>query len=73
MTTATNQATITPAYMRPAEAAKYTSVAERTLRMWMRRGAIPYHKMGKRCVLFRVADLDKALGKFKVNAVSDAA
>ncbi len=61
--------TVTPAYMRPIEAASYMSVSPRTVRDWMRRGIIPHHKPCRKVCLFAVADLDKAMRRFRVEAI----
>jgi hypothetical protein len=37
----------------------------------MQRGLIAYHKPARKCVLFAVADLDKAMTRFRVSAVGE--
>ncbi len=66
--TSINQA----AYLRPREAARYIPVSERTLRDWTARGIIPHYKVSHKVVLFRVSDLDRAMTRFRVNAVGEA-
>ena len=56
-------------YMRRSSAADYCGVSERTLSTWQRQRIIPFVKMGRKCVLFRRSDLDKALDRFKVKSV----
>lgn len=59
------------AYLRPAEAAHYLSVSDRTLRDWIRRGILPHHKPCRKVCLFAVADLEKAMKRFRVEAVGE--
>jgi excisionase family DNA binding protein len=60
---------MTPAFLRPAEAAKYLGVSARTIRAWQTRRFLPFARMSKRCVLISVADLDAAVEKFRVEAI----
>ena len=60
-----------PGYMRRNEAAQYLGVAPRTLSDWQRRRMIPFIRAGRKCVLFRADDLDKALGRYRVAAVGE--
>ncbi len=48
-------------YMRTKELAVYLSVTVPTVRAWMRRGYIPYSKVGK-VALFDKEEVDKAIG-----------
>ena len=63
---------MTAAYLRPAEAAAYLSVSPRTLRDWQRQGRIPHYKPARKCCLFAIADLDRAMARFRVAAVGEA-
>ena len=56
-------------YIRRDMAAKYCGVSPRTISDWQRRRVIPYFKVAPKCVLFKCSDLDKALGRFVVEAV----
>jgi excisionase family DNA binding protein len=56
---------IKPGYLRPSGAAKYLDVSQRCIRDWQRDSILPFYKLGKRCVLFKVSDLDAAIAKFK--------
>ena len=56
-------------YIRREQAARYCSVSDRTISAWQARRLIPYVKLGRKCVLFRRADLDQALARFTVDAV----
>ena len=53
-----------------AEAARYARVSPRTISEWQRRGIIPFAKIGAKCVLFRRSEIDKALERFTVAAIS---
>lgn len=63
---------MTAAFVRPAEAATYLSISERTLRDWQRRGIIAHHKPCKKVCLYAVADLDRAMRKFRVQSIGDS-
>ena len=65
----TKKTTTTAGYLRPADAARYLNVSTRCVREWQRKRLLPYSAMGKRCILFRVADLDAAIARFNVNAI----
>jgi hypothetical protein len=58
-----------PRYARPPEAAWYAGVCPRTFQNWMKRGVVPYRKIG-RCVLVDLGELDQALARFKRNAIA---
>lgn len=60
-----------PGYLRRNEAAQYLGVAPRTLSDWQRRRMVPFIRAGRKCVLFRVTDLDAAMGRFRVAAVGE--
>ena len=57
------------AYLRPNEASKYLSVSIRTLREWTSKGLLPCHRLSHRCVLFSVKDLERVIGRYRVNEV----
>ena len=52
-------------YLRHWEAAEYLQVSPRTLATWIARGHIPYVRVGPRMMLFRRADLDRTMERFK--------
>lgn len=56
-------------YLRRREAARYLGVSPRTISDWQAQRRIPHIKVGRRCVLFRVVDLDKAMAKLTVDAI----
>ena len=60
---------IAEGYMRRDEAAKYLGVSPRTVSDWQRRRIIPHTKVARKCVLFKRADLDRAMDKFTVRAM----
>jgi hypothetical protein len=57
-------------WMRRSEAAAYCGISPRTLGDWQARRLIPFAKVSHRVCLFRAVDLDRALGKLIVEAVS---
>ena len=59
------------AYLRRAEAARFLNISPRTLTEWQRRRIVPYCKVSHRVCLFRQADLDRALLRFRVAAVGE--
>ena len=62
------KAKVAPAFLRPADAAKYLGVSARTIRAWQTKRLLPFSRLSKRCVLIRVADLDAAVEQFRVEA-----
>jgi excisionase family DNA binding protein len=60
---------VVPAFLRPADAAKYLGVSARTIRAWQNQRILPFSRMSKRCVLISVADLDAAVERFRVEAI----
>ena len=61
-----------PGYLRKAAAAKYMNVSVRTLSDWMRMRLVAHIKPSNRVCLFRVADLDAALNRFRMSAIGEA-
>lgn len=59
-------------FLRPAAACQYLGISARCLSQWQARRVIPFVKMGKKCVLFKKADLDSALNRFRVAAVGES-
>ncbi len=57
--------------MRKKETADYLGVSLRQVTVLMRRRMLPYSKIGGKLVLFRRADVDAAVDKFKIGAVGD--
>ena len=59
----------TDGYVRRPSAADYCGVSERTISDWQKRRIISFIKIGRKCVMFKRADLDVALDRFKIKAV----
>lgn len=57
------------AYMRAREAAAYLRVGRRTLARWQAQGRIGFIRGGRKLVLFRKQDLDRAMEKMTIKAV----
>jgi excisionase family DNA binding protein len=57
-----------PGYLRRAAAARYMSVSLRALAEYQKRRQIAFHKIGG-SVLFKVADMDAFIERFRINAV----
>ena len=51
------------------ECGRYSRVSPRTVSEYQRSGIFPYIKLGKKCVLFKKSEIDKALARFTVQAV----
>ncbi len=60
-----------PGYMRKAAAAKYLGISVRTLSKWMVERIIAFSKVSRRACLFRQADLDAAMDRFRLSAVGE--
>ncbi len=58
-----------PEYLRPAQAARMLSIAPRTIREWMSRRLIPYHKLSPRCVLIKRSDIEAMVKSFRVESI----
>ena len=54
-------------FLRATAAAQYLSVSRRTLSNLMASGKVPFSRLSGRLVLFKVADLERAVEGFKVN------
>ena len=62
---------VSPAYLRKADAARYLSISIRTLTDWMQKRIVPFIKLSHRVCLFRPADLDAAMNRFRTMAVGE--
>jgi excisionase family DNA binding protein len=58
-------------YFRRASAARYCGISLRTLGEFQRRRILPYVRLGRRCILFKREDLDRALERFRVAAIGE--
>jgi DNA-binding transcriptional MerR regulator len=52
-------------FCRIAKAAAHCGIPPRTLREWVRRRIVPCYRPTKRMLLFRIADLDSAMDRFR--------
>lgn len=68
--TATGKVESLAPYLRPDEAAELLGVSRRTLSNFQRRHLIGFSKLG-RVVVFRRADIEAALQRFRVAAVGE--
>ncbi len=60
----------TAIFLRPTEATKLLPVSRRTLSNWQRRHVIPFYRIG-RTVMFKRADIESALERFRVAAIGE--
>lgn len=58
------------AYLRSDEVLNYLPISRRTLERMKSRGLLPYVRVGARLILFKRADIDKALERLTVRPVS---
>lgn len=61
--------TLRPGYVRRDEAAKYLGVSVRCLANWQKKRLIPFSKTGSRISLFRLADLDAVVARFRQDSI----
>ncbi len=59
-------------YLRREQAARYLGIGLRTLGELQRRRVIPFSRMGPRCVLFKLSDLDAAVAQWRVDSIGGA-
>ena len=57
--------TITPAFLRPEQAAVYTSISSRYLSELARKGLLPVARIGRKCTLYAKSDLDTLVASFR--------
>ena len=60
-----------PGYLRRTAAAKHLGVSIRTLGELQRRRCLPFFRLSKRCVLFKTADLDQSLDRYRIAAIGE--
>ena len=68
---AAGRKTTQPGYLRKADAARYLGISIRTLTLWMRQRVVAHMKMSHKVCLFRQADLDTAMDRFRLKAVGE--
>ena len=61
---------VRPAYLRPAEAARFLGISRRHVSNLTRRGLLPVSRIGARLTLYAVADLEAAVASFRVGVKS---
>jgi hypothetical protein len=66
------EAPVTPRYLTPKEAARYTSIAVKTLEYYRRVGLGPRFITAGRSILYDIADLDGYMAARKVNNTAQA-
>ena len=52
-----------------AQAARYARVSPRCISEWQARRLLAYHKIGRKIVVFRKADIDAVLAQHRVPAI----
>lgn len=57
---------ITPRALKAGKAAEYIGVSRRYLHDLTQQGRIPCHKIGSRCFVYDIADLDTLLNECRV-------
>ena len=60
-----------PGYLRRNAAAKHLGVSVRTLGELQRRHCVPFFRLSKRCILFKAADLEQCLDRFRIAAIGE--
>ncbi len=57
-----------PPRLRPGQAAAYLGLSRRYVQQLSAEGRLPYHRIGKRCVVYARTDLDAFLAACRVDA-----
>jgi len=63
--------TMVDGYIRKKDAARYLGISVRALSNLMHQRKVPFTKLGKRMVRFKLSDLDRAMDRFRTKAVSE--
>ena len=58
-------------YLRKGPMAQHLGITLRCLTNWMRMRIVPYHKLGKRVVLFRPKDVDAAIERYRIRDIGE--
>jgi excisionase family DNA binding protein len=69
--TADRTPTLKPGYLRRAEAARYLGVSLRTVANFQANRVIPFSKLGAKTVLFKIADLDASIARYRVDSIME--
>ena len=56
-------------YVRKGDVAAYLGVTLRTMSRLMRQKKVPFHKLNRKLVLFRLRDVDAAMDRVRVGVV----
>lgn len=62
---------VRPGYLRRNSAARYLGISLRTLGNLQSARRIPFSKIGEKSVLFKVADLDAFVARYRQNAIGE--
>ena len=54
-----------------AQAARYARVSPRCVSEWQARRILPYHKIGRKIVIFLKSDIDAVLAQHRVPAIGE--
>jgi hypothetical protein len=70
-TTAEQTPKPTPLYIRRDQVPFYLPISLRTCANWQRRRLLPFYRIGGRCIMFKLADLETCLERFRVAPISE--
>jgi excisionase family DNA binding protein len=66
-----NSETVKAGYLRRNDAARYLGVSLRTIGNLQTARRLPFSKIGEKSVLFKVADLDAFVSRYRQNAIGE--
>lgn len=66
-----NIETVKAGYLRRNDAARYLGVSLRTIGNLQTARRLPFSKIGEKSVLFKVADLDAFVARYRQNAIGE--
>ena len=69
---AESHATLPPAFLRPAEAARFLGVSRRQLGRLTARRVLPVSRLGKKLILYGRLDLERAVNRYRQSAIGEA-
>ena len=64
---------VRPAFLRPKVAAQYVGLSRRHLHNLTTRGLFPVHRLGKRCLVYAIADLEAGMARLRRGAIGENA
>ena len=53
------------------EAARHLGVSVRCVQNWRKEGKIPFYRISSRCIRYDLAEIERALRKFRFSAVGE--